>query len=84
MDIEDFWADIDIYHVSFEVGKAENGIDSLRIVDKIVALPSGISEEEVIRVVSKRFSKVKKVQCVDFWENGLLLKEQVYNEPVFY
>ncbi|MDT1956822.1 hypothetical protein MX629_00110 [Carnobacterium divergens] len=75
MKIEDFWADIDIYHVSFEVKKEVDNLIGLRMVNKTIVLPSGMTEEEVISIVTKRFSEVKTVQAVDYWEEALLLKE---------
>lgn len=74
MKIEDFWVDIDIYHVSFEVKKEGNNLIGLRQINKTIVLPSGMTEEEVISIVTKRFSEVKTVQAVDYWEEALLLK----------
>lgn len=74
MRIEDFWSDIDIYHVSFEVKTGIGEMAKVKKINKTVVFPAGTTEEEVITLVMNRFSKVKNIQSIDYCEEALLLK----------
>lgn len=76
MIIEDYWLDIDMYHVSFEVNRDNDKISKLHIINKIVAFPCGMTKDEIEEAVRKQFSKVKQVSRIDFLEDALLLKSK--------
>lgn len=72
MEIEDFWEDVNIYYIEFETKWTSRG--TIRKIEKCIILPTSYSVEQVKKIVSTHFTKVKKINHVDYWGEGMLLK----------
>lgn len=74
MKIEDYWEDIDVYHVSLRVDKENSEIN------KTVAVPAGMSEKDIVDVICNQNSKVVGVNTIDLLDEALLTKNYNYSK----
>lgn len=68
MRIEDYWEDISTYYIEFLTGNFS------RKISKVISISGDPSVEEIESIIYKYFKKVDKVIRIEFWEEGLLLK----------
>ncbi|CAD5900449.1 conserved hypothetical protein [Carnobacterium maltaromaticum] len=74
MKIEDYWEDINTYYIEFLTGKYS------RKISKILSFSGNPSVEEIESIIYTYFKKVDKVIVIEFWEEGLLLKNKITYE----
>lgn len=68
MKIEDYWEDINTYYIEFLTGNFS------RKISKVISISGDPSIKEIESIIYKYFKKVDKVIRIEFWEEGLLLK----------
>lgn len=69
--IETYWQDVVIYVVCFQV---MNSTGNHRDIKKNLIFKEELSEQEVVDIITRKFSNVQKVKYVDCWSDALQLK----------
>lgn len=74
--IEDFWEAVTICYIQFETTWVNK--ETIRKVEKCIVVPADYSKEQIEQTVSSCFSNVRKITHIDFWEDGMLLKNNCF------